>query len=163
MAFLLELRSMTEQKKSSKFGLGIIVGLISGAVAGVFLAPKTGKKMRADLTKKAKQIRNMLKDADPEIIISDIFDEVTEKSTSVYNEVKDMLSEKLADLAESAQAIDKGKYLQVVRAIIDELRGRQKMTEEQLDKVKKHLEEDFGKLQPIKKQTKTKKTKAKKS
>lgn len=40
-----------ENKKSSKFGLGLIFGSIVGAVAALFVTPKTGKQMR-ELAKK---------------------------------------------------------------------------------------------------------------
>ena len=35
-----------ENKKGSKFGLGLILGSLIGAVTALFVAPKTGKEMR---------------------------------------------------------------------------------------------------------------------
>ncbi len=35
-----------ENKKSSKFGLGLILGSVIGAVTALFITPKTGKEMR---------------------------------------------------------------------------------------------------------------------
>lgn len=139
--------AMTNQK-SNKFGLGLILGAVSGALTGIFLTPKTGKKMRADVLKRAKQIRQMIEDTDASVVISDMFDEVTEKSTAVYNEIKDMVSEKLADLTESIDSIDKEKYLRVVRSVVDELKNKKELTEQQLEKVKQHLEKDYEKLTP---------------
>lgn len=40
-----------ENKKPSKFSLGLILGSIIGAIAALFVAPKTGKEMR-ELAKK---------------------------------------------------------------------------------------------------------------
>ncbi len=40
-----------ENKKGSKFGLGLILGSVLGAVAALFVTPKTGKEMR-ELAKK---------------------------------------------------------------------------------------------------------------
>lgn len=40
-----------ENKKGSKFGLGLILGSIIGAVTALFVTPKTGKEMR-ELAKK---------------------------------------------------------------------------------------------------------------
>jgi gas vesicle protein len=39
------------EKKSSKFGLGLLLGSIIGAVTALFVTPKTGKQMR-ELAKK---------------------------------------------------------------------------------------------------------------
>ena len=36
-------------KKDNKFFLGMILGAAAGVVAGVFLAPKSGKETREDL------------------------------------------------------------------------------------------------------------------
>lgn len=39
------------EKKSSKFGLGLVLGTIIGALTAIFTTPKTGKEMR-ELAKK---------------------------------------------------------------------------------------------------------------
>lgn len=42
-------------KKDNKFFLGMILGAAAGVVAGVFLAPKSGKETREDLKKQGKE------------------------------------------------------------------------------------------------------------
>ena len=41
-----------------KFGVGLIVGAIAGLVAGLLTAPKSGKDTRADLKRKAKDVKH---------------------------------------------------------------------------------------------------------
>ena len=45
--------------KKSKFGIGLVLGALGGALAGLFLAPKSGKQIQSD-TKKA--IKGLEKD-----------------------------------------------------------------------------------------------------
>ena len=40
---------MSESKGTGKFFLGAVCGVIAGAIAGVVLAPKSGKETREDL------------------------------------------------------------------------------------------------------------------
>ncbi len=40
-----------ENKKTSKFGLGLLIGSVLGVIAALFTTPKTGREMR-ELTKK---------------------------------------------------------------------------------------------------------------
>ncbi|MCX7881487.1 MAG: YtxH domain-containing protein [Patescibacteria group bacterium] len=40
-----------ENKKASKFGLGLLIGSVIGVITALFVAPKTGKEMR-ELAKK---------------------------------------------------------------------------------------------------------------
>ena len=41
-----------------KFVLGALFGAVAGVVAGVLTAPKSGKETRADLKKKANELKN---------------------------------------------------------------------------------------------------------
>ena len=43
-------------QKKSHFGIGMAVGAVAGAVAGLFLAPKAGKELREDAMKMYKKL-----------------------------------------------------------------------------------------------------------
>ncbi len=49
------------EKKSSKFGLGLLFGSLIGAITALFVAPKTGKEMRALAKKWLKEELNQIK------------------------------------------------------------------------------------------------------
>lgn len=152
--------SMKNQEKSSKFGLGMIVGLISGALAGLFLAPKSGRRLRANVLKKARQIRKQLEDTNVDEVINEIFENVSEQSRTLFFQIKDTISVQLAELQESVENIDKEKYLRVVRSVLDQFREKKELTEDQIERVKRHLEEDFVKLnQKLVKKSVSKKSK----
>ena len=40
--------------KKSKFGIGLVLGALGGALAGLFLAPKSGKQTQGDAKKALK-------------------------------------------------------------------------------------------------------------
>ncbi|OGK57142.1 hypothetical protein A3J15_00150 [Candidatus Roizmanbacteria bacterium RIFCSPLOWO2_02_FULL_38_10] len=151
-----------ENKKSSKFGLGLIFGMISGAVAGLLLAPKTGKKMRKELSKAANEIRDRLEESDIKTTVREIFDDVTEKSFEIFEDSMDTLSTKLSEVSEKWQTIDKEKYSTAVKEVIDQVKDIHKVPENTLLKLKKYLENDFEKLATSKKTTTQKNTKSRK-
>lgn len=135
-----------ENKKSSKFSLGLIFGVISGAIAGLLLAPKTGKKIRKDLSKAATEIRSRLDETDVKTVVSDIFDDLSEKSLDIFNEAMDTLSTKLSEISDKWQTIDKEKYTGVVKEVVDKVKDTHQMPEKTLLKLRKFLENDFEKL-----------------
>lgn len=81
--------------KNKKFGLGIMLGAIAGVVAGFLTAPKSGKETRADIKKKAGEVKGAaerkLKDAHKELGV--ISDDAKEKAKSLKGKAKDELNE----------------------------------------------------------------------
>ena len=55
-----------------KFVLGALFGAAAGVVAGVLTAPKSGKETRADLKKKANELKNEAVKAKGEKVYSDV-------------------------------------------------------------------------------------------
>ena len=143
---------MTDQK-SSKFGLGMILGAAAGALAGLFLAPKPGrelqedaKQLAGDLQKKAKKIRKELEDKEPEEAVRLIFGKVSEESMKLYDSAKDQVAEELAMLKENYQDVDKEKYKKLVQSATRKVKKDRTVPETQLKKLIKYLESDFKKL-----------------
>lgn len=50
--------------KSDKFGIGMLFGMVAGALAGLFLSPNTGKKNRDLVVAEIKKLEKELKDKD---------------------------------------------------------------------------------------------------
>lgn len=77
--------------KGKKFGLGIVIGAVAGAVAALLTAPKSGKETREDLKKKADEVRGSaerkLKDAHKEL--NKLADEAKVKAKDLKGKAKD--------------------------------------------------------------------------
>ena len=101
----------------SKLLLGLILGAATGAVAGLLLAPASGKETRenlsvkagelkSDLDKKINELSKKIKELDDESLnyfkekFSDIKDSMKEKFDTVSDKVKD-LEKELSDKIES--------------------------------------------------------------
>ncbi len=48
------------ENKEVKMGVGLVVGLILGAIGGVLLAPKSGKESRDAVATKMKEMKDMI-------------------------------------------------------------------------------------------------------
>jgi gas vesicle protein len=147
-------------KKTSKLGLGMLLGLAAGAVAGLFLAPKSGKQLRKDVSKKTKEIQKLLEEKDFEEIVKGIFGSVNKDSVELLEKAKINLAEKLANLKDSLEKLDKEKYKQIVSEVVDEVKTDKSVSQDSLSKLKTYLESDFKKLQKGKKTSAPKKSKA---
>ncbi len=142
------------RKGASRFGLGIVLGAITGAISGLLLAPKSGKKMRADAIKTYNQLKKLLDEKKPEEIVADIFGKVTEETKTFFNQSKDLLARHLSELKVGIDKIDKEKYKKAVGAVVGDLRSQGEISDDSLDKLRKYLEGDFRKLTTPKKRIK---------
>ncbi|MGL5295628.1 MAG: YtxH domain-containing protein [Culicoidibacterales bacterium] len=73
-----------------KFLFGAVLGAAAGAVAGVLLAPKSGKETRENLAEKAEELKTMTPD------------EIKEKALEKAEELKEKALEKAEELKEKA-------------------------------------------------------------
>src|SRR3989344_5202616 len=144
-------------QKSSKFGLGIMMGAVAGAIAGLFLAPKAGKQLRKDAQKLYEDISK-----DPEAAVKEIFGKVTEESMQIYTAAQKEVSAQLANLSANYKTLDTSKYKEVVKQAVDNAKADKKLPEDQLKKLITYLEKDIKKLAAPKKAPARKKTTAKK-
>jgi|GEM_PF-675933 len=133
-------------KKSSLFGFGLVMGAVAGALGGLFFAPKPGKKLRADVAKRAAEIKKLLEDTDVQHVVKLIFDEASEKTTNIYGEAKLKLSEMLAELSQEWDSLDKQKYVQLVGKVVESVKNSHDIKEDAVTKLKKYLEGEYSKL-----------------
>lgn len=139
--------------KSSKFGIGIFLGAVAGAVAGLFLAPKSGVEMRKDarkLSKKAlaeaKKYQKQLEGKEPEEIAKKVFGDVSEKSVKIMKQAHKDLSVELALLNQKYKKIDKDRYAQAVKLVVTSIKEEGSVPESELKKLSAYLQEDAKKL-----------------
>lgn len=149
--------------KKSKIGLGLLLGATAGAVAGLFLAPKTGKELRKDakdLSDKAKKFadeyKKKLEKEEPAEAAKIVFGDVTDTSVAFMQKANKELSEELGILKEKYSTIDKKKYSEAVKNLMDSYKADKALPEGSLKKLAAYLEKDAKVLVSRPKTTKKK-------
>lgn len=142
---------MSDDQKSSKFGIGVLIGTLLGGLAALFLSPTTGEENRELVAKKVKQLEKLLEDAELDKKLKSIFGETTEEVKMVYLQAKKEIIKKLAALKEAIDSIDKEKYEKVVHETVDLLKKEVKREGHEMEKLKEELLKEWKKLEPKKK------------
>lgn len=128
-------------QKSSKLGLGVLLGAAVGAVAGLFLAPKAGK----DLRKEAKKLYDEIS-KNPEAAVKDIFGKVSKESVSVYQKAQKEVAAQLDMLSENYKKVDTAKYKDIAMKAVEKVKEDHELPQAQLKKLTAYLETDIKKL-----------------
>jgi len=134
-------------KNKSGFGFGMIFGILTGAVAGLLLSPKTGKQNRELIMKKAKELEKKLEDQQLDEKMKEFIGEATRETKDVYVKVKKEVIKDLSELKEKVDDIDKEKYVDTVKDVIERTKEDHEVPKAKLEKIKKMLEKDWSKLQ----------------
>lgn len=142
---------MADDQKSSKFGIGVLIGTLLGGLAALFLSPTTGEENRELVAKKVKQLEKLLEDAELDKKLKSIFGETTEEVKMVYLQAKKEIIKKLAALKEAIDSIDKEKYEKVVHETVDLLKKEVKREGHEMEKLKEELLKEWKKLEVKKK------------
>ncbi|PIS15683.1 hypothetical protein COT62_02385 [Candidatus Roizmanbacteria bacterium CG09_land_8_20_14_0_10_41_9] len=135
-------------KKSSKFGLGLLLGTVIGGITALFLSPNTGEENREIVAKKIQDLKKLMEEKEVDKKVKEIFGEVTEEAKNLYLRAKEELIEALAHLKESIENIDREKYMMVVEDVMKKVQKETKKEVKQLEKLKNHLLDEWNKLRP---------------
>lgn len=138
---------MTDEKKPSKFGLGLLIGTMLGAISGLLFAPKSGKETREKMAKKIHQLRKLFAEKEIDKKVKEIFGEVTEEGKKLYLMAKEELIKKLAELKKTIEEIDKEEYIEKVEQVIKKLQKQTKREIREMEKLKNHLAKEWKKLE----------------
>ena len=103
------------KKENKKLMAGLAIGALAGAIAGVLLAPKSGKETRADIAKHLKEMKDRIaeelvragdftKEKYQEIVakIVDIYETSKKISKEDAKEIKDMLDDNYEEVKKIA-------------------------------------------------------------
>ena len=137
---------MTDNKKPSFFGLGIVLGTVIGGLTAFFLSPSSGKENREEAAKKVKELKKLLQEHELDKKVKEIFGETTKEAKNFYLNTKDKVIEKAAELKEKVSEIDKAKYVKLVNEVVKELKKESKYAEKIIEKLETHLKADWEKL-----------------
>ena len=142
---------MVLQKKSSRFGLGVLIGTIVGALTAFFLSPKSGKENREEVLKKIQELKKQIEKMEIDKKVKEIYGEVTEDGKKVLLKAKKQLLIKVDDLQKKWEEFNYEKYLKMVEETIEEVKSETKGTAEKLIKLKELFVKDWNKVMGEKK------------
>lgn len=136
--------------RSSRFGLGLLLGTVVGGIAAFFLSPTSGPENQKMVAKKVKELEKLLKDTDLEKKVKKIFGEATEDATKVYMKAKKEFIQALAETKETLESIDKKQVEKVAHETVEILKKEVKREGKEMDKLKTELANEWKKLTPKK-------------
>ncbi len=137
---------MAEDRKSSKFGLGLIVGAVAGTLAGILYAPKTGKQTRKEVGKKLDELKEKFSEMEIDKKVKDIYGTVSEAARDQYLSVTKELVQRLADLRDKVGEIDTKKYQKIVEEVLIDFKATGQHSATVINKMRKHLIADWQSL-----------------
>lgn len=137
---------METQKKSSKFGLGVLTGTVIGAVTAFFLSPKSGKENREMVAKKAEELKKLLEEKEIDKKVKEIFGELTDEAMTLYLQTREELIIYLSQLANSISEINLDDYKKGVDLTVKKAQKNTKKYSKQLDKLKVQMIKEWEKL-----------------
>lgn len=129
--------------KSSKFGFGLIVGTVLGALAGIFLAPQSGKENREMVLEVVEKLKKNIDKMAIDKKVKEIWGEVSEEGVRVYTQVRKGLLVKLEEFRDKWEEIDKEKYISLVEDAVESAKKNSSTTAEKLAKLKKAFVKDW--------------------
>jgi len=137
---------MDTQKKSSKFGIGLVLGSIIGAISTFFLSPTSGEENREAALKKIKELKKFLEEKEIDKKVKEIFDVVTDETKKIYSTARDWLVEELSNLENTVKEFDKEEFVKSVEKIMVRVKKEWKKDTKQLDKLKDNLLKEWEKI-----------------
>lgn len=103
------------EKQSKGIILGASIGVLAGAIAGVLLAPKSGKETRDEITKYIHEMKDKIAEelTKAEKITKDSYNEIVAKIVKVYELEKKISAEDAKDIKDKLD----NNYEEVKKAI----------------------------------------------
>ena len=135
-----------DTKKTSKFGLGVLIGTVIGAVTAFFITPTTGEENREMVKTKAQELKKLLEEHEVEKKVKEIFGEVTEEAKTLYLQAKEDLIVYLAELKTAISEIDIEEYKGAVAKTIKKVQKDSKKYSKQLVKLEAQLMKEWDKI-----------------
>lgn len=148
---------MAERK--SNMGAGILFGAAVGFIAGLFMAPKSGKETRDQVAKKLKELKRALDDGELRERVEDMFGEVTDEGMKMYKNARKTLIKKLDEMKDD---VDFDAYKNIVDDVVETIRDETKGATDKLAALKDTLLEEWTDAEPEIKKTIKKISKSKK-
>ena len=140
------IKLMDDQKKSSRFGLGVLIGTVLGGLTAFFLSPKSGEENREAVVKKIKELKKNIDEMEIDKKVKEVWGEVTEDGKKTFVKAKKELVKRMGDLEERWQEFDREKYVKMVEDSVEDAKSETKATAEKLLKLKDMFVRDWNKV-----------------
>lgn len=148
----LNLLHMSEQQERDHSGtgsaaLGMAVAAAIGATLGLIFAPKSGKELRKDLTKQAKQAAKKFKKTRAQVqeIVYSTFGQVNAELEQGYIELRSQILSMIEQLGSKAKLTQK-KYDAMVEDVVDLYAKGKKWKDEAVKKLLKDLKAEWKQI-----------------
>ncbi len=125
-----------------------LLGAVVGALGGLLLAPQSGKSTREAISMLAKELSKKIKTETKETKerVLDVFGKATDEATQKYNEVKNSVVGKVAQVKTAGEKIDKDKYGKVVDEVVSEFKSELDSAKGSVSKIAMYLKKDWEKV-----------------
>lgn len=147
-------------KKTSKFGLGLLFGSILGGLAAFFLSPNSGKENREVVLKKMRELMKDLEDLELDKKVKEIWGEASVEGKKIYKAARKELVVKLESVKDAWDELDKEKYVEMVEDVVQELKKETPKAADKLMRLKDSFVRDWNDVMSEKKSSKSKKAKS---
>ncbi|NTU46444.1 hypothetical protein HGA88_02360 [Candidatus Roizmanbacteria bacterium] len=138
-------------QKSSKFGIGLLIGATAGALAALFLTPQSGKENKELVKKKYEEFLKMLEEHEVEKKTKVIFGDVTEEGTKLYEAARVRLSEKMKEVQKVSKDMDREEFVQLVGDTLAQVTEEAKASLPKIKQLQDYFVDQWEELKKTKK------------
>lgn len=125
--------------KKGNFGVGLAIGAAIGAVAALFLSPKSGKENRDIAKKKFEEVKKFIESKEAEKKIQEIFGDVNGQTKKIYANMQKEMSARMDEVKEAINNVDTRKYSQIASDILKAVQEKVEVSQEKAEQAKKYL------------------------
>lgn len=129
---------ITMDKKTS-LKIGLVLGAVLGGLATLFLSPRSGKENRELAAKKLEELKILLKDKNIDEIVKEIYGKVTDEGKKLYVKARDDISAKLAEMQDVLGEIDREKYADLVKDVMERLQKEKEVAKDHVEKLQTYF------------------------
>ncbi len=137
---------MDDQNKSSKFGLGVVVGSILGGLAAFFLSPGSGEENREAVMKEIKHLKKEIDDMEIEKKVKEIWGEVSEDGMKIYKQARKEVLKGLDEFEDKWEDFDKEKYMKMVGEVVEDMKVEMPKAAKHFEKLKDSFMQDWEEM-----------------
>lgn len=146
MIFCYNAYTIAKYTKMKKSKFAFLTGLVVGTLTAFFLSPRSGKENRERAQKKYKELEKLLQEKGVDKKVSEIFGTATEKTTELYNKVRQEALRNLTSLKGTVQDITKEDFFVAVEKSILKFKNVLKNEKAKTVTLRSSLKKEWDKL-----------------